>query len=144
MSDDFHSPLTFASGISLRTHFISLLRRLIYVVKNSEICHNDSPKSWGRVELNPMMTVWPRKIWPSFPAYLTRCQVSPASPTSINNSARISLSVYKSFTTFATFLRILPSPGTLFPPARVFWFRLRVLCCPYAQRSEDKTGEKAE
>lgn len=107
MSDDFHNPLTFASGISSRAHFISLLRRLIYGSKNGEICHNDSPKSWGRVGLNPMMTVWPRKIWPSFPAYLTGCQVSPASPTSINNSARISLSVYTSFATFATFLRIL-------------------------------------
>ena len=94
MSDDFHSPPTFASRISSRAHFISLLRRLIYGSKNGEICHNDSPKSWGRVELNPMMTVWPRKIWPSFPVYLTRCQVSPASPTSINNCKDILIRLY--------------------------------------------------
>lgn len=113
MSDDFHRPPTFASRISRRAHFISLLRRLIYGGKNGEICHNDSPKSWGPAwGLNPMMTVWPRKIWPSFPAYLAGCQVSPASPTPINNSARISLSVYTSFATFATFLRILYPPAT--------------------------------
>lgn len=121
MSDDFHRPPTFASGMSSRVHFISLLRRLIYGGKNGQICRNDSPESWGRVGLNPMMTVWPRKIWPSFPAYLAGCQVSPALPTSINNSARISLSVYTSFAT----LRRFPQPS--FPDSGSFSTLLRTL-----------------
>lgn len=47
MSDDFHRPPTFASGMSPRAHFIPLLRRLIYEGKNGQIFHNDSPESWA-------------------------------------------------------------------------------------------------